>query len=67
MATISVNNGNTYRDVADLTDQEIADVLASGGLDQEISDRATGDNDRAWLDSYCQLHMDTHQTALIIG
>ena len=67
MARISINNGNTVKDVADLTDQEIANALEAGALDQEISDMAAGVNDREWLDCYCRLHEQRYGSHLVIG
>lgn len=57
---VSLNNGNTFMAVADLTDEQIAMVLAdidaSASIDR-VADAlnatsGAGDNDREWLEAF---------------
>jgi hypothetical protein len=81
MAQISLNNGTTHTDVADLSDAQVADALDQIGNDcrgcdapdddhsapQTVVDSASGDTDREWLTSFCGLWADEYGSAYVIG
>lgn len=64
---LSVNNGATITTVADLTDEQVAMVLGSGALEQEIADQCVGETDRAWLADYCARHSLACERYLVVG
>jgi len=67
MAQISINNGNTLVDVSELSEEEVAYVLASGLLDQDVADASSGHDDRAWLEDYAGKHATKYGSAFIYG
>ena len=67
MAQISINNGNTFVTVDDLTDEEIQAVLIGGHFDPGISPSTESGTERGWLESYCKDHEATFGESLIFG
>lgn len=58
MSLINIANGNPHQefDVADLTDEQVANALGEAALVPELADQSYGDTDRAWLDHFCSLY-----------
>lgn len=63
MALISIDNGNSETEVANLTDEDVAHALDVGHLDGDLreavhNDLAEGATDRDFLNAYCEAHSD---------
>lgn len=70
MSKISINNGASYVDVSDLSDEDVSRVLESGLLDQRIGDAVDlpeSASGREWLDAYCGLYEGAHLVPFVFG
>lgn len=61
MAKISLDNGNSYVDVANLSDMQCERAArlaaqAGGPAYDEVDGSQVHETERSWLDAYCEAH-----------